>query len=163
MACCSLDLALQCSLLLSPSACRDTAQPSPLLLTAYFRHQNSEADSCFLLPLQKFLSGIPSVRGGQHRDGWGLTPLLEMGNNSAHGSQAAGVCMGMCVPHAPMAPSLALPGGNKHGLPRERQQKLSEKELIFLFPGLKSSTKSLSLEIARETRLVPSPQSILCT
>lgn len=56
---------------------------------------------------------------------------------------------------APMAPSLALPGGNKCGFPRERQQKLSEKESILLFPGLKNSTKSLSPEIARETAAHP--------
>lgn len=64
---------------------------------------------------------------------------------------------------ASMAPSLALPGGNKHGFPRERQQKLSEKERILLFLGLKRSTKSLSLEVARERRLLPTPQSIFCT
>lgn len=95
-------------------------------------------------------------RGAQHRDGWGLTPLLGMGNNSAHGSQAAGVCMGMCV-------TRRCPHGSKDGFPREGQQKLSEKEHILLFSGLKNSTKSLSLEAARERRLLPTPQSIFCT
>ena len=59
-----------------------------------------------------------------------------------------------------MAPNLVLPGGNKsgqHGFPRERQQKLGEKEHILLSPGLQESTKSLPLEAAREQEAAPHP------
>lgn len=35
-----------------------------------------------------------TVGGGQHRGVWGLRPLSGKGNNSASGSQTAGVCVG---------------------------------------------------------------------
>lgn len=54
-----------------------------LLLTVYFRHQNSEANSCFLFPLQKVFEWDPitqgegpnteMVGGSHHSWGWEIT------------------------------------------------------------------------------------------
>lgn len=63
-----------------------------------------------------------------------------------------------------MALSLVVPVGNKsgqHGLPRERQQKLGEKEHISQSQGLGGSTKSLPLEADREQGAAPHPTEYL--
>lgn len=102
-----------------------------------------------------------TVGGGQHRGVWGLRPLSGKGNNSANGSQTAGVCVDTRMAGKYLhGPNLVLPGGNKGsqcGFLRERQQILREKEHMLLSPGLQGNTKSLSLEAATEQGATPHP------